>query len=376
MSKRGENIYKRKDGRWEARYIKNRTITGKIIYGYVYAKTYSEVKQKLKDEICKTNYCEIEKKQESNIEFSVLCELWLESKKNYIKESTFAKYYNIIYAYILPYIGDILSNKINNNIIQNFICEFIDKQKENLSGKTMQDIFSVLKSILYFGIKEKYLINIEINILQPKNKKNSIKVLSSNEQIKLVHYLIKEIDYTKFGILICLSTGIRLGELCALKKKNISLENHILMVRHTLQRITNTDRNSENKTKIIIDTPKSVTSIRDIPIPKFLWEICYKILYTLPDEAYILSGQVNHFIEPRTCQNRFKKCIKECDIKDINFHALRHSFATTCIENCFDIKSLSEILGHSNVNITLNKYVHPSMELKRSYMDKLNFFNF
>lgn len=377
MSRRGENIYKRKDGRWEGRYIKERNISGRIIYGYLYAKTYSEVKQKLKENQVKNVKEKVQTVNAYSIPFSELCNLWLKRKSLEIKQSTYAKYFNILNAYILPEIGNLITSQIERETLQNFAYSIINRNKqyshETLSSQTVRDIASVFKSVLFFAAEEGYLPKFDIRFFQPKQKEKRVKVLSSDEQIKLVQYLVNNIDFTKLGILICLSTGIRLGELCALKKENISLENHIIMIRYTLQRITDTDTNSLNKTKIIIDTPKSSTSIRDIPIPVFLWEYCYQILHDLPEDAYLLSGKRKEFMEPRTCQNRFKKCIKDCGINDINFHALRHSFATKCIENHFDIKSLSEILGHSNVNITLNKYVHPSMELKRAYMDTINF---
>ncbi len=377
MSRRGENIYKRKDGRWEARYIKERKVSGKIIYGFLYAKTYTEVKQKLKDTLTNDNLNNKNDFQSSTVLFSTICTLWLENKKIRIKQSTYAKYFNILNAYLLPELGNLTTSQIKKDTLQNFACDIVTKlklnNKETLSPKTVRDVLSILRSIIFFAEKESYLQKIDFDFYQPKPKEKNIRILSADEQSRLVQYLVNDINYTKLGILICISTGIRLGELCALKKENISFSKHIIMIRHTLQRITDTDINSSCKTKIIIDTPKSITSIRDIPIPAFLWDYCYQVLHALPEDAYLLSGKRVEFVEPRTCQNRFKKCLKECGISDINFHALRHSFATKCIENHFDIKSLSEILGHSNVNITLNKYVHPSMELKRTYMDTINF---
>ena len=136
-----------------------------------------------------------------------------------------------------------------------------------------------------------------------------------------------------------------------------------------MQRLRNLDENSEKRTSIEIGDPKSSSSIRIIPIPDKLLKY---IQNAYVEDAYVLSGEQNRFIEPRTMENRFKRVLRKCGIEKINFHALRHSFATKCVELGFDIKSLSEILGHSNVNITLNFYVHPSMNLKRKNMNKLN----
>ena len=159
------------------------------------------------------------------------------------------------------------------------------------------------------------------------------------------------------------------SELCALKWENISLENATLKVQKTLQRIQETNKGASTKTKIVITEPKSKCSIRDIPIPKFLVEIARQFLDS--PKAYILTGDKSKYVEPRTMQNHFKQFVDACGIEDANFHALRHTFATRCIELGFEIKSLSEILGHANVNITLNRYVHSSFDLKSANMNKL-----
>ncbi|MGN0477542.1 MAG: site-specific integrase [Ruminococcus sp.] len=182
-------------------------------------------------------------------------------------------------------------------------------------------------------------------------------------------FLLNETDLNKMGIILALYTGIRLGELCALKWENICFDSNIIRIRHTMQRIQNNSINSTQKTKIIITEPKSLSSMRDIPLPKCIVEIVRR--FQSNPENYILTGNNFEFVEPRTMQNRFKKIIKDSGIEDKNFHVLRHTFATRCVEQGFETKSLSEILGHSNVNITLNRYVHSSLQLKRDNMDKL-----
>ena len=176
-------------------------------------------------------------------------------------------------------------------------------------------------------------------------------------------------DLFKFGTLFALYTGIRIGELCALQWEDVSLQSATLKVQKTLQRIQDTTKGASSKTKIVITEPKSKCSIRDIPIPKFLVEIARH--FSDSPKAYILTGDKLKYTEPRTVQNHFKKYIDSCGIERANFHALRHTFATRCIELGFEIKSLSEILGHANVNITLNRYVHSSFDLKSANMNKL-----
>lgn len=125
-----------------------------------------------------------------------------------------------------------------------------------------------------------------------------------------------------------------------------------------------------SKTKVIITTPKSNCSIRKIPIPDSMIDLIATEFSNR--NGYLLTGHDSKYVEPRTMQNHFKRVLKECQIRDLKFHVLRHTFATRCVELSFDIKSLSEILGHASVNITMNRYVHPTMDLKRENMNKLS----
>lgn len=175
----------------------------------------------------------------------------------------------------------------------------------------------------------------------------------------------------KFGVLLSLYTGIRIGELCSLQWQDFSSCGDVLSVRKTIQRVQNTNSTADRKTKVIITEPKSQCSKRDIPIPTFLME--YIRRFRAEDSAFVLSGQQEKYVEPRTMQNHFKRYIKQSGIAPAGFHALRHTFATRCVEVGFEIKSLSEILGHSSVTITLNRYVHSSFELKANNMNKLIF---
>ena len=193
--------------------------------------------------------------------------------------------------------------------------------------------------------------------------------MPDDERIHLEGYLLKANDPAKFGILLALYSGMRIGEICALKWSNINLEAETISVVQTLQRLQ--DSENKGKTKILISEPKSQSSKRIIPIPTFLTELLRKIKPQIPD-AFLLSGNKNP-IEPKTLQNKYKSCLKDCNIPYINFHTLRHTFATRCVEVGFDIKALSEILGHSSVGKTLNLYAHPTLEYKRSNMNKLAF---
>jgi integrase len=195
-------------------------------------------------------------------------------------------------------------------------------------------------------------------------------VLSRGEQKRLEENIYANPDLCNCGILLCLYTGLRIGELCALKWENISLPDKVIHVTKTMQRTQKLTDREKIRTEVIITEPKSACSNRKIPIPKNIVRVLTP-LQASPD-AFFLSGRSDRYVEPRTMQNRFRHVLSQSNIDVMNFHVLRHTFATRCVELGFDIKSLSEILGHANVNITLNRYVHPSMELKEKNMDMLS----
>lgn len=373
MPRKGENIYKRKDGRWEGRYIKERTITGKVQYGYVYAKTYTEVKKKIADSICKKEESSILSKEIKNIDsFQAIAIEWITFIQPKVKESTLVKYQNLLSAYLLPYFRIKPLIEITNDMVEGY-CSYLltngGKKGKGLSSKTVTDILSVLRSILKFASKTREYIVCENISVSIKRTTKEMKVLSRKEQDQFCKYLYSNLDSRNIGVLICLFTGIRLGELCALRWEDISLSEKTIYIHQTMQRIQD-NSNTGKKTKVVVTTPKSSCSIRIIPIPDDLVTIINQI--SAPHEGYFLTGSKEKFVEPRTMQNHFKKVIRQSSLNDVNYHCLRHTFATRCVEFGFDVKSLSEILGHASVNITMNRYVHPSIELKRENMQKLS----
>lgn len=187
--------------------------------------------------------------------------------------------------------------------------------------------------------------------------------------------MITNIDECKFGILLSMMTGLRIGEICALKRKNISIADRTITVSSTMQRLKNLDEDNKKKAKIHISNPKSDCSSRIIPLPDSILHYCKECLSDNPED-FVLTGRQDKYMEPRTLQNRLKKYSEECGISDLHFHMLRHTFATRCVEVGFEIKSLSEILGHSTPKITLERYVHSSLDLKRDNMNKLSAIGF
>ena len=202
-----------------------------------------------------------------------------------------------------------------------------------------------------------------------KESRRETRVLSRDEQTQLVRYLLTDTDACKFGVLLMLLSGVRIGELCALKWGNIDLKEQTIRITATLQRLHDTAMESEGRTRVVIGAPKSDTSVRTIPLTDYAATLCRKFAVRNA-AAYILTGTEN-YMEPRSLQYRIEKYTKECGLEGVHAHTLRHTFATRAVEVGFEIKSLSEVLGHANTTITLERYVHSSMELKRSNMDKL-----
>ena len=372
MSKRGENIYKRKDGRWEGRYVKCRTLHGKIQYGYVYGKSYSETKAKLKENASAPIRSSSSQATQSALYDEVL-KAWLLSSKNRVKESTFSRYNHLVERHIQPLLGRYPISEISTVLLEECIDYLLQNGRLDGSGglspKSVSDIIVVMKSSIRYALGNGYPVNSPPAGLSVKRSKKDMRVLSKKEQQQLECILMQDTDLTKFTVLLCLYTGIRIGEACALRWEHLRLDIGILEVRETMQRIQ-VQQNIATKTKVIITEPKSACSKRDIPLPRFL--IQYAAQFQTDRKAFVLTGEKDQFIEPRTLQNRFRNYVEASGIEHANYHALRHTFATRCVELGFEIKSLSEILGHSNVNITLNKYVHSSIELKKQNMEKLN----
>ena len=371
MPKKGENIYKRKDGRWEGRYIKAYRPDGKAQYSYVYGKTYTDAKQKLLT--ARIDHSKGKETKRRPVQYKDVMRDWLTVSRLRIKESTYSRYVQLANSHIIPYLGEMYLDQLNTQVVEQHIVFLLSEGRLDgeggLAPKTTSDILTVIKGSIEYGRCCGYMINCYLDKLVVKKPIVDMRVLSKDEQNRLQAVLLSDTDLRKFGVLLCLYTGMRIGEVCALKWENIDLERGVLSIRETLQRIQGASADGKKKTKVIITEPKSKRSIRDIPLPSFLVTMA-KSFWTMP-KAYILTGLADKYIEPRLLQYSFKKYALACGLEGVNYHALRHTFATRCIELGFDVKTLSEILGHTSVTITLNRYVHSSMETKRSNMELL-----
>lgn len=350
MPRRGENIYKRKDGRWEARYVKEITADGKKKYGSIYADSYKEVKAKQQQ--CLLHPTKVVCNS-MNQTVSILISEWLNCIKNQVKPNTYQKYESVCKNHIVNEIGSVLVKLISNYTIINFTNKLKEK---NLSAKSINDILIVLGLAFKYAEEEYKITTPRIRYL--KEEKKEMRVLSVDEQLQLTTYLNLNIDIYKFGILLALYTGIRVGELCALQWDDIT--DDYIQINKTMTRVKTENGNTEIK----IGSPKSDSSKRLIPTPQCL----LPLINHFRNSSYVLSNDRLDYTEPRLMQIKFEKMIKECGLEKTNFHTLRHTFATRCVEAGVDVKTLSEILGHSDVKTTLNRYVHSSFELKQKSM--------
>ena len=362
MAKRGENIYKRQDGRWEGRYIREYTAQGKARFGYVYAKTYREAKKKLLEA---SRNVTISRKV-ARINLGDYIDEWLRMKRDCVKPSTLVKYTTILNKHIRPVWSDTLPTQLTTASVEQFGHGLLVEQ--GLSPKTVKDILMVFKAIVAYVHTEAGEGLPLIRVVYPREQKKELRVLTPQEQQRFANYLTDTHDTVKFGVFLALFTGLRIGELCALRWGDIDMKSRLLYVSRTMQRLACST--SEAQTQIVTGDAKSAAANRVIPMIGDLVTLCETYWCDDP-EAYVLTGTSSRYMEPRTLQYRLEKYTAECGLKDVHFHTLRHTFATRCVEAGFELKSLSEILGHSSAKVTLDRYVHSSLELKRENMNKL-----
>lgn len=419
MARHGENIRKRKDGRWEGRYLAYSEEKEKWLYRSVYGRTYEEAREKLyfwknslkesaagrtkvmaaedirekrgvesKAEIGGTvaiggtdgkaetggtggnggkengegSYCRENpenKRAAIEIYFEAVAEEWLAKVRLARKTSTYIKYWLIYKNYLEKQFRNMEISLVTDQTVQ-------EKIPASLSESTGKSVYCVLNQILKYA-SEKYALRLmPLKRQIPYMPKRTVETFSRKEQSELFAVLYQEKDVFKTAILLCLYTGLRLGELCALKWEDIDMENQLIAVRRTVQRLY--VEGHTTKTVLLETAPKSASSRREIPLPSAVFALL-KALQEENKKEYVFGWDKP--VEPRTMQNHFKRILKKAGLSDKNFHALRHTFSTNCIEGGTDVKSLSELLGHSDVQITLNRYVHPSMDTKRRHLDAL-----
>ena len=359
----GNNIYLRKDGRWECRR-RTGTENGKTVYIYIYAGSHDEALHKL-EEIAAEQ--EEEEALHNKNSFRCIANEWLELQKPQLKPASLSSYTNIINSYLIPRFGDRQISDISRAEFTSLVCTLLEHggtMQQGLSASTVNTILTVAKNILYYASREKELSVADIQGIPVKQVKTDPPTLPKEDQETLVQWLYDNLTPCNLGILLSLYTGMRLGEICALKWKDVSKEDQSIAVYQTMQRI---QRLGENRTEVVVQAPKSASAFRRVPVAEEMAKLL--AANRKEDGAYLLTGDTERFMEPRSLQRQFKRALHKCGLEDINFHALRHTFATRGIEVGFDPKTLSSVLGHATVSMTLNRYVHPSMEQKQRNMN-------
>lgn len=312
-------------------------------------------------QIIRTNYLEI------MIHKTVreIATAWKEYKRPYVKQSTMAAYVLILENHVLPYFGD--GDSLHEQAVQAFVLQ---KLERGLSVKTIKDILIVLKMVMKFGVKNEWMTYYEWDIKYPTTSTSKeLEVLSVANHRKILNYIQSHFTFTGLGIYISLSTGLRIGEICALKWSDINVADGTITVSRTIERIYIIEGEKKH-TELIINTPKTKNSCRKIPMSKELLAMIKPLKKVVNEDFYVLTNDERP-TEPRTYRNYYNGLMVKLDIPKLKYHGLRHSFATRCIEAGCDYKTVSVLLGHSNISTTLNLYVHPNMEQKKRCITKM-----
>lgn len=295
-----------------------------------------------------------------------LAALWKKDKRLYVKQSTYSAYALIVENQLLPAFGNLYA--VTEAEVQSFV---IDRLNAGLSQKYVKDMLIVLKMIVRFGEKHGYLQHCEWDIKYPTApEKQGIEVLTAANHRKILDFIAKNFTFRNLGIYICLTTGLRIGEVCGLKWNDLDVERSMLTVQRTVERIYILEDDGSKHTQIVVNTPKTVNSTREIPLNKTLMTMIRPLKKIVNGDYHVISNEPQP-IEPRTYRNYYMKLMKQLGIPPLKFHGLRHSFATRCIESNCDYKTVSVILGHADISTTLNLYVHPGAEQKKKCIDKM-----
>lgn len=361
MPRRGENIYKRKDGRWEGRYIRGRTPAGKAEYGYVYAKSYAacrEKRRRMEDAL--------PQKPMLTGEMSVCqaAEFFLSERRGALKASTIGRYEYMIRHYIVPEIGTILLRDLTAEKLSVFFSRLQDR---GLSCKSTRDVGVLLKTIFKVVKKKCHCDCPGRDVELPAYRSKKVEVFADHEIAALAQKVLDAPDITGLCVLLILNTGLRLGEICALRKSDIDFRSGFLRIERSVARVRDA-----SGTHLVVQSPKSSSSVRLVAIPNDMLELLKTATQNIQKDNYLLTN-TNTPMEPRTLQYRYRKLLERCGTRYRNFHAMRHTYATRCMESGVDIKSLSELLGHADIRTTLQTYVHSSLAHKKQAVQSICF---
>ena len=342
--------------------IAARTPEGRAQYGYVYAATYSACREKRRQRLRELPR---EITPSNNMTLPEAVELFFveREQKRKLKESTVSRYRYVVRQYIQPQLGAAPLYALTEQRVADFYRKL---QEQGLSAKSTRDVGVLLRAILRMAAKRGCFCT-GLNAELPAYRKRHVEIFTEPEILRLAHHIVNEPDLTGLGVLLTLNSGLRLGELCALRWSDIDLHAGFVRVEREVQRLY-----EKGHTRLVVQPPKSESSRRRIPLPADMLSLLatYKPKHT--GDTCLLTG-TSILPEPRTMQNRYKSLLKRAGVPYRNFHALRHTYATRCIEQYVDVKSVSEMLGHSDVRITLQTYVHVSLRHKQQAVQSICF---
>ena len=369
MSRRGDNIHKRKDGRWEGRYKNGYRVDGTARYSSVYAHSYLECKKKLLE--AQTFTRTVSNKVVTEKLFSDVLFQWLVSNQIRLKGATESKYTNIIESHIIPEIGGLKLSALNSSVINTFLDKQLNhggiKEGKPLAPSYVRTMAIIIEAAINYGVMEGLCNPLRTPINKPSIPKKELFILSRVAEATLTEVLIHDSSRVAIGTLLALQAGLRIGEVCALRWCDVDFEKNVIHIRHTISRVPSP--NNEYKTMLILDTPKTASSLRDVPMPSSLRQVLL-IAYQNRVSEYVVS-QNQSFLGTRTFDYQYRRLLKKYNIQIFSFHTLRHTYATRCAEHGMDAKTLSRLLGHSSSNTSLNIYVHPSLDMAMQYLEQI-----
>ena len=298
---------------------------------------------------------------------------WLETyEKEHIKSRTYARYHGLITAHINPTIGTLEIDNLSRRDIQEFLAQ--QKAEGNIrtgGGKLSATSSNLMLTVLNLAFE--YACDMDLleqnpceRIRRSREDAKKVEAFTKDEQRKIEKAIIESGDPRLFGILLCLYTGVRIGELLGLEWADIDLQRGLITINKTVYR----DKDESGEWQLIVDKPKTASSDRVIPLPSYITQMMI-VRKETAKSAYVIENKKGERMSIRSYQYIFEKLTEKAEVRKLNFHALRHTFATRAIECGMDIKTLSEIMGHKNASITLNRYAHSMMDTKIEMMQKL-----
>lgn len=366
MARRGENIRKRKDGRWEGRYIKGRKPDHTAIWGYIYGHSYAVVKREL---TVRKNELQEFALSASNPTFRELSQNWEGSIFLGVKPSTAAHYHYTLQHYILPVIGSLRVKALSEVVLEHGLLEIIspaDNRHKPLGHTMARECLILVRRICRYAVHQHFMRPLEINLKLPRLH-SSMAVLNQDEQKRVCLYVAQAATPRRIGVLLMMQMGLRIGEVCGLQWQDFDLDSGILSVRRTVKRIYVENQ----RTKVVVQSPKTATSERAIPIPRKILALVRQLYNSQSPRTWFLSSQEAKPVEPR-CYSKSIHCyLKHAQVSAVHPHALRHTFATTCLQRGCNLKTLSEMMGHASSDITMKLYVHTCWDWKRAEIDRI-----